>query len=147
MTDILKQQDLPTGDDDDNDCDEQDFRTKLTNHVLIPVSSVQTAVILIGILTIFVFCYKREKPRFVKFLWLLIFIGMLINISLITVIVFYNQETNAERLLKVINQLWIFKNLVMQAENWTFVTQYYEVVLRFQYQLEDIETIDEAYEK
>ena len=147
MTDILKQQDLPTGDDDDNDCDEQDFRTKLTNHVLIPVSSVQTAVILIGILTIFVFCYKREKPRFVKFLWLLIFIGMLINISLITVIVFYNQETNAERLLKVINQLWIFKNLVMQAENWTFVTQYYEVVLRFQYQLEDIETVDEAYEK
>ena len=147
MTDILKQQDLPTDDDDDNDCDEQDFRTKLTNHVLIPVSSVQTAVILIGILTIFVFCYKREKPRFVKFLWLLIFIGMLINISLITVIVFYNQETNAERLLKVINQLWIFKNLVMQAENWTFVTQYYEVVLRFQYQLEDIETVDEAYEK
>ena len=131
MTDLLKQQDLPTGDDDDNDCDEQDFRTKLTNHVLIPVSSVQTAVILIGILTIFVFCYKREKPRFVKFLWLLIFIGMLINISLITVIVFYNKKMDAERLLKVINQLWIFKNLVMQAQNWTFVTQYYEVVLRF----------------
>ena len=62
------------------------MRKRIYKSVIVPVSLTSTVIVIVGILIIFAYYRKREKPIFVKIIWAMIFIGMLLNIPLIILV-------------------------------------------------------------